>query len=49
MKRKKGSITLARASLRCNNKAKGKVDEADSCELYPYFDKTRIFHDLGHL
>ncbi|XP_024639807.1 F-box/kelch-repeat protein At3g06240 [Medicago truncatula] len=38
MKRKKGSITLARASLRCN-KAKGRVDESESHDgLFPYFD-----------
>jgi len=37
MKRKKGSITLVRASRRCN-KAKERVDEAESHELFPYFD-----------
>ncbi|KEH27586.1 F-box protein interaction domain protein [Medicago truncatula] len=47
MKRKNGSITPARASLRRSNKAKGRVDE-----LYPYFDNLPshiIAHMLLHL
>ena len=47
MQRKKGSITPARASLR-SKKAKGKVDEAEICELYPYFDNLPS-HIITHI
>ncbi|KEH27584.1 putative F-box domain-containing protein [Medicago truncatula] len=47
MKRKKGSIAPARAGQR-RNKSKGKVDEAESHQLCPYFDNLPS-HVIAHI